>query len=224
MTVSGQKFEILVDPNLALQFKKGAKIDMNSILAYPVIYKDIKSTEVVAETDLQKAFGTKDVFKIAEKIVKEGELQLTTEQRREMVEQKRTQIAAIISKRGINPQTNTPHPMQRILNVMNQSGLNIDPFIDAEFQVDKIVKEIKKSIPLKFQKVLLEFKLPPQFAGKVYSILKTGGSVQKEQWLNDGSLQVDLEILAGVQDELFDKISSVTHGDFESKILKREDA
>ncbi len=223
LTVSGQKFEILVDPNLALQFKKGAKVNMNDILAYPVIYRDVRSTEAVAENDLQKVFGTKDVFTIAEKILREGELQLTTEQRREMVEQKRNQVAAVIAKRGINPQTNTPHPPQRILNVMQQSGVNIDPFVDAELQVDKVVKEIKKLIPIKFQKVLLQLKFPPQFAGKIYSVLKSGGSIQKEQWLNDGSLQVDLEILAGVQDELFEKIAGVTHGSFESKILKRED-
>lgn len=196
---------------------------MNDVLAYPVIYKDVRSTESVSATDLQKVFGTTDVFKVAEKILREGELQLTTEQRREMLTQKKNQIASVIAKRGINPQTNTPHPPQRILNVMEQCGVNIDPFVDAELQVDKVVKEIKKLIPIKFQKVVLQLKFPPQFAGKIYSILKTGGTIQKEQWLNDGSLQIDLEILAGVQDELFEKISGMTHGSFESKILKRED-
>ena len=197
---------------------------MNEIMAYPVIYRDVRTTESVSESELQKFFGTRDIFKIAERILREGELQLTTEQRREMVEQKRNQIAAIIAKRGVNPQTNTPHPPQRILNVMQQSGANIDPFVDAELQVDKIVKEIKKLLPIKFQKVFLQLKFPPQFAGKIYSVLKSAGIVQKEQWLNDGSLQVELEILAGVQDEFFEKVSSSTHGNFESKVLKREDA
>jgi len=165
---------------------------MNDILAYPAVYKDVRSTENVPESELQKAFGTTDVFKIAEKIIKEGEIQLTTEQRRQMVEQKRNQIANIISKRGINPQTNSPHPPQRILNVMEKSGVNIDPF-------------------------------SAQYAGKSYSILKNYGSLTDEKWLNDGSLQVNLKILAGMQDELFEKVSSLTHGQFESKIIKREE-
>ena len=223
MHLSGQRFEILVDPNKALEFKKGTKVDMNDILAYPAIYHDVRNTDMVSEQDLQKIFGTADYKKIAEKIIKEGELQLTTEQRREMTNQKRMQIAAIISKRGINPQTNAPNPPQRILTAMDKAGVNVDPFVDAELQIDKVLKLIKPILPIKFQKALIQMKFPPQFAGKVYSDLKKSGEIKNEQWLNDGSLQVQIEILAGVQDEIFQKMSNVTHGQFESKVLKRED-
>jgi ribosome maturation protein SDO1 len=223
LTVGGQKFEMLVDPSKALDFKKGTKIDMSEIIAFPGVYHDVRNTERVPESDLQKFFGTTDVMKIAEKIIKQGELQLTTEQRRQMVEQKKTQIAAIISKRGINPQTNTPHPPQRIMNAMDQAGINVDPFVDAEMQIDKVLKSIKTIIPIKFENVVLQVKIPAQFAGKSYNILKTSGSVLSEQWLNDGSLQVQVKILAGIQDEFFQKISGLTHGQFESKVVKRED-
>jgi ribosome maturation protein SDO1 len=220
---SGQRFEILVDPNKALEFKRGMKMSISDILAYPAIYKDARSTDMVAEQDLQKNFGTTDVFKIAEKIIREGELQLTTEQRRNMVEQKKNQIANFISKKGINPQTNAPNPPQRILNAMDKAGINVDPFVDAELQVNKILKGIKAILPIKFQKVTFQVKIPPQFAGRVYSVLKTSGSITSEQWLNDGSLSVSIEILGGMQEELFQKISSLTHGSFESKVVKRED-
>jgi ribosome maturation protein SDO1 len=218
----GQKFEILVDADKALQFRRGKEIDMNDILAYPVIYRDVRSSEAAPSQDLQKIFGTTDVFKIAGKIIKEGEVQLTTEQRRQMVEQKKNQIAAIISKRGINPQTNTPHPIQRILNAMDQKGVNIDPFIDAELQIDKIVNIIKLLLPIRFQKVTIQIKVPMQYSGKIYGILKESGSVKQEQWLSDG-LQLNIEILAGVQDELTEKIANLTHGSFELKVIKRED-
>ncbi|MGC8812793.1 MAG: ribosome assembly factor SBDS [Candidatus Aenigmatarchaeota archaeon] len=221
--ISGRKFEILVDPYKALEFKKGAKINVDEILAYPAIYRDVRSTECVPENELQKLFGTTDVFKVAEKIIKEGELQLTTEQRRQMVEQKKNQIANIIARKGINPQTNTPHPPQRILNAMEQAGVNIDPFVDAELQVDKVLKEIKALLPIKFQKVTIQFKIPPQYSSKVFSIVKRSVDVKSEKWLDDGSLEISVEVLAGVQDEIFQKISSLTHGNFESKIVKRED-
>jgi len=220
---SGQKFEILVDPKKALEFKKGAKIDLRDIIAYPSIYKDVSSTDVVAERDLQKVFSTTDAFKIAEKIIREGELQLTTEQRKEMVEQKRTQIADIISRRGINPQTNTPHPPQRILAAMGKAGIAIDPFADAELQVDKTVKALKTLLPISFQRVTIAIRVQPQYAGRVYSILKGMGTVSKEQWLNDGSLQVEMDVLGGMQQDLFDKVASLTHGSFESKIIKKTD-
>lgn len=223
LSIGSKKFEILVDPNKALEFKKGASISMSDILAYPVVYKDAKTTEEVAAADLQGAFGTTDAYKIAEKIIKQGEMQVTTEQRRQMVEQKRTQIAAIIARQAVNPQNNLPHPPQRILNAMDQAGVNVDPFADANVQVDKILKVIKPILPIKFQKIVLQLKITPQFAGKAYPVLKTAGNMQQEQWLNDGSLQVNLEIMAGVQDELTQKLANLTHGQYEVKVLKRED-
>ena len=220
---SGQKFEVLIDPNKALDFKKGAKIDINEIIAFPGVYHDVRNTERVPEQDLQKIFGTTDVLKIAEKIIREGELQLTTEQRRQMVEQRRMQIATIIARRGINPQTNTPHPPQRILNAMDKAGINIDPFVDGEQQIDKVLKGIKTIIPIKFQNVIIQFKIPPQFAGKAYTTLKASGAIISEQWLNDGSLQLSLKMMAGLQEEVFQKIAGLTQGSFETKLVKRED-
>lgn len=218
-----QRFEILVDPNKAMDFKNGKTVPMGDILAYPTIYKDTKTTEAVPEKDLQRAFGTTDATKIAAKILKEGEIQITTEQRREMTEQKRHLIAALISKRGINPQTNTPHPEQRIMNAMQQAGVNIDPFADAEMQLERVVKAIKPILPLRFQNVTLQVKIPPQFAGKAYSAIKSSGKVTGEQWLNDGSLQANIEMLAGVMDDFTQKLANLTHGSFESKVTKRED-
>ena len=223
LTIGNRKFEVLVDSQKAQEFKRGTAMNVADILAYPVIYKDTKTTEEVSMADLQNAFGTTDVYKIAERIIKHGEMQVTTEQRRQMVEQKKTQIANIIAKQAVNPQTNTPHPPQRILNAMDQVGVSIDPFIDGNMQVDKVLKAIKPILPIKFQKVVLQLKIQPQFAGKVYSVLKSSGTLQQEQWLNDGSLQVNLEIMAGIQDELFQKLANLTHGQYESKVVKRED-
>jgi len=222
-SVSGRKFEILVDSKKALELKRGGKVAMEDVLAYPAVYKDASAAEPVPGEDLQKAFGTTDIYKIAERIIREGELQLTTEQRREMTEQKRLQIAEIISRRGINPQTNTPHPPQRILGVMEKAGVSIDPFTPAEQQIDKILKLIKPIIPIKFERVTLQLKIPPQFSGRVYSVLKGAGTISQEKWLNDGSLQLNIEVLGGMQAELLDKLASLTHGNFESKAVSEQE-
>ena len=221
---SGENFEILVDPKNALEFKKGEEIDLNDILAYPSIYKDVKSTDVVPQDILQKIFGTTDIFVIAKTIIKKGELHLTTEQRKEMMTAKEKQIADIISRRGVNPQTNSPHPPQRIMNAMEEAGVKIDPFIDAELQIDGILKDLKTFLPISFQKVIIAVRVQPQFAGRVYPILKKIGAVKKEEWLNDGSLKVEVEILGGMQQELYDKLADATHGDFEANVTSRLDA
>ncbi len=215
------KFEILVDPKKAEEFRQGKEISMDDVLAYPGIYKDVRKGDLFPDEDLQKNFGTTYVFIIAKKIVLEGELQFTTEQRRKLVEQKTNEIANIISRRAINPQTNTPHPPQRILNSMEQVGVHIDPFLDTNTQVDRIVKSIKVIIPIRIESVVVQIIIPPQHAGKVYSELKRSFEGLSESWLNDGSLQMVLTIPAGIEGELLQKIGNLTKGNFKSKIIKR---
>ncbi len=220
---SGKIFEIMVDPKKALDFKKGSDINMKEILAYPSIYKNVSTTDVVAEDDLQKVFGTTDVFEIAEKIIKNGDLQLTTEQKKNMRNNKKKQIIELISRRGVNPQTDTPHPPKRIENAIDKAGVKIDPFKDAESQLDEIVKALKTFIPITFQRATVSIRVQPQYAGRVYSVLKDLGNVKKEQWLNDGSLNIEIEVLGGLQQELFDRMAKLTHGNFESKVVRKEE-
>jgi len=220
---SGMKFEVLVDPDKALDLKKGKKMKLDEILAYPGVYHDVRRGNAIPENELQESFGMTDVYKIARKILMEGDLQFTTEQRRKFVEDKKREIADIISKRGINPQTKTPHPPQRILNAMEKAGIRVDPLIDADLQVNKIVESIKPLLPIKFQRVVVRITIPPQFGGKMYSVLKRTMGKFEENWLNDGSLQVTLDIPVGMQEDLFKKIGDVTRGNFRSEIIKRVD-
>src|SRR3972149_11972895 len=82
----GKMFEVFVDPDGALAFKKGDHVKIESILAVEDVFSDAKTGDRPAEQDVLNAFGTKDALKIAEKIILEGELQLTTEQRRKIQE------------------------------------------------------------------------------------------------------------------------------------------
>jgi len=220
---SGKWFEVLVDPNKALEMKKGKQFGLDDVLAYPGIYYDVRKGDAIPSNELQTNFGTVDIYQIAQKIIKEGELQFTTEQRRKFIEDKTNEIADIIARRAINPQTNTPHPPQRILNAMKTAKIQVDPLIDAEMQVNKIVESIKPLLPIKFQKLIVRIEIPPQIIGKVYSELKRMTGKFAENWLNDGSLQATIEMPAGAQDEFFKKIGDLTKGNFKSEIIKRVD-
>ena len=41
----------------------------------------------------------------------------------------------------------------------------------------------------------------------------------KEEWLPNGSLSIDLEVPAGLQNNLFDELNNIAHGNIESKEL-----
>tara|TARA_Y100000034_G_scaffold106690_1_gene135583 strand:- start:1690 stop:2385 length:696 start_codon:yes stop_codon:yes gene_type:complete len=210
-------FEILVDCEMALNFKKGKVSNLDDVLATDDIFKDVKKGEKAS--DLQSVFGTEDARKIAEIIIKEGEVQLTSEYKKKLRDEKKKRIINLIVRGCINPDTNTPHPPQRIESALEEAKVRIDEFKPAEEQVNEIIDKIRVILPIKYEIREIAIKIPGAYAGKSFPILKQYGKVMKDEWQNDGSLVAVVEIPAGIQEEFFDKLNSLTKGDVESKIL-----
>jgi ribosome maturation protein SDO1 len=215
----GTTFEILVDPELAMAVKSGQSDDIRSILAIDKVFKDAKKGDKAADEMVQKVFGTTDVLKVAEEIVRRGEIQVTTEQRRQMREQRLRQVVALISKRAINPQTGMPHPPARIESAMEKARVHVDEFKSAEEQLPDIVKALQPLIPLKFEVKRIAVKIPAAYTGKTQRVVKSFATVKQEQWLNDGSWAAVVEVPAGIQAEFFDKLNELTRGEAQTKVL-----
>lgn len=219
LTLEGKKFEIYVDPELAELYKEGKKPDVKNILVVQEIFTNAKKGERAKQSDLEKAFGTSDIDKITEIILKKGIINLTTEQKRKKVEEKKKQIVALIAREAIDPRTNAPHPVARIEEALEKAKVQIDPFRDARDQLPEILKEIKFILPIKIEKVKVEVKIPSSFAHRSYGVLKSWGII-KEEWLNDGSLKVVIELPAGAQGEFYERLNKLTSGQNETRIIK----
>lgn len=208
----GEKFEILVKPDPALEYKLGKRKDISSILVSDEIYTDSgKGTRASAEK-LLKAFQTEDSIIIAEKIIQKGVLNLTTDQRRKMTEAKRKQIVTFIAKTYVDPRSHLPHPPLRIEQAMKDARVSIDPQKHVEEQVKELVEKLRSIIPLKSENMSLEITIPAQFTAQSYSVLKSVGSLKDEQWQPNGSLKAILEIPAAARPGVIDRLGSVTKG------------
>lgn len=210
--LKGQKFEIPVKPDLAFKFREGEKVSISEVLWADTIFKDVKKGLKASPDSLRKAFGTEDIEKIAEKILKEGQIQLTEEERKKMIEAKRKQIINYIVKNTIDPKSGKPIPEQRIENALDQVRFNIDPFKGAEAQALEAVKKLSILMPIKVAKALLEITIPSEYASRAYKEIQRIGEVKKANWGSDGSLKVELEIPAGAQIEVIDKVQSLAKG------------
>ena len=208
----GEKFEIMVKPDPALDYKLGKKKDISAVLVSDEIYTDSgKGTRPSAEK-LQKAFNTEDQIAIAEIIMKKGDLNLTTDQRRKMIEEKRKQIVHFIAKTYVDPKTHLPHPPLRIEQAMKDGRVSIDPQKNVDEQVKEIVDKLRSIIALKSENLQLEIIIPAQFASQSYAVLKSVGSLKKEEWQNNGSLKAILEIPAAARPTVIDRLGSITKG------------
>jgi len=208
----GEKFEILVKPDPALEYKLGKNKDISSVLVSDEIYTDSSKGTRASTEKLLKAFKTDDATTIAEKILQKGELNLTTNQRRKMIEEKRKQIVEFIAKTYVDPRSHLPHPPLRIEQAMKDARASIDPQKNVDDQVKDIVEKLRLIIPLKSENLVLEIVVPAQFAAQSYSVLKSTGILKKEDWLANGSLKAILEIPAAARPNVIDRLGSITKG------------
>jgi ribosome maturation protein SDO1 len=219
LTKDNEHFEILVKPNKALDYRNGKISGLSDVLAAEIIFSDANKGTKVSEEIMRKAFGTVDALKIADTILKKGTLQLTTEQRRKMVEDKRRQVIDFISRQAVDPKTNLPHPPMRIENAMEQIRYPIDPYKPVEEQAKDIVKLLRPILPLKIEQVIVAVKIPTQFAARAYGAVKTMGTIKREEWRGDGSWYGEIELPAGSYASLLNKLGDATKGSGEAKII-----
>jgi ribosome maturation protein SDO1 len=216
----GEHFEILVDPEGAYELKKGAGIKIEDILAVEDVFENASRGDRVPEEDLIKAFGTTNIFDIARKIVLEGEINLTSDQRHRMLEEKRRQVVTFISRNAINPQTMTPHPPQRIERAMEEAGVHIDLVKSVEENVNIAMKAIRPIIPIRFEEVKVAVKVPANYAARAFGELQGFGKIVKDEWQSDGSWIGVIQMPAGMQPEFYDLVNKLSKGEAVTKLLR----
>ena len=214
-----RNFEVLVDPEKADLIRSGTEVGIGDALVVEEIFEEASKGEKATESNLMTVFSTTDVQEIAKRIIKEGEVQLTAEQRRKKVEEKKRMVIDRISRISINPQTNTPHPPQRIEIAMKEAKVHIDPFKPVDELVSATVKAIRPIIPIKIEEVQIAIKIPAAYSGRVYEI-KKNYEVTKEEWEGDGSFVALLRVPAGMRDELFSFLNGITKGEVQTRIVK----
>lgn len=215
----GEHFEVLVDPDRALDVKDGEDVDLDELIAADEVFEDSEKGKRVGDDELNKVFGTNDIKEIVYEIIRTGEVQLTTEQRRNMRQEMRKEIATTIARRAVNPQTDKPHPPKRIKNAMDEAGIHVDEMKDVESQVSDTIDEIKAILPLSIEEVKIAVRVPADHAGEASGKLRDIGELEKEDWGNDGSWRAVVKMPAGLQDKFYKKANSVTKGEVETKII-----
>jgi len=217
---SGEKFEILVDPDLALAYKRREITDISKTMIIDTIFLDSSKGIKASKEKLEAIFGTSDHLEIAKIMYDKGQLLLTASQRKMLTEQKLKQIVNIISRTYVDPRTKLPHPPIRIENAIEVAKVSIDPFREAEEQVKEIVKKLMPIIPLSVESLEIAIKIPAEFTAKAYGIVKNMAEIKKQEWHSDGSWIALVSIPAGMQGEFLERLGKATQGNLQTKIMR----
>jgi len=218
----GEHFEVLADPENALRLREGGDIDLDAVLAIEEIFKDASKGEKASDENLKHAFSTTDPTAIAKRIIIEGDLHLTAQQRRKIQEDKRKQVVATIAANAINPQTGLPHPPQRIEKALEEAKVNIDPLKSVDEQVNVALKAIRPLIPIRFEEVNIAVKVPAHYAAKLQGPIQRFGTIVRREWQKDGSWIGVVRFPAGLQNDFYELVNRLSRGEAETRIVTRE--
>ena len=207
----GKRFELFVDPDLVELWKSdNSAVELGKLLAIEDVFLDAKDGERPTAELLENVFGTLDVHKIATRILSEGEIQLTANQRKKMVDMKRKQIIQHIQYNAIDPRTKTPHPHTRIELALEQSKYSVDPFKRLELQVKEAIKLLKPLIPLSFETTRMAFRISGKHYGATSQLLRE--YKEKDEWLENGDWVCVIEIPSGMKADLISKVMNRDSG------------
>ena len=214
------RFEVLVDPHEAEHIIEGKTENILSALAIDAVFSDSKKGTHAPIESLQKHFNTTDISTIAQEIIQKGEIQLTTEQRREMQDKKKKRIVDLIVKNAMDPKTKMPHPRTRIELALEEAKVHIDPFKSVNQQMKTILETLRPLLPISMEQARISVKIPPEHVGKAYGAVRSFGTLEREEWQSDGTWIGIVKLPAGMQTDFYDRLNTLTKGNVETRILK----
>lgn len=217
----GERFEILVDPGKAALVRQGQPVEIEDVVAALNVFGNASKATRASDEALMKVFHTTDFNAVARKIIEKGEIHLTADQRKQMIEEKRRQVVTFISRNAVNPQTGHPHPPHRIEMAMEEARVNIDPFKHLDELVKETVKALRPLLPIRFEELRLAIKIPPELAAKAYGDIAAASTMEKDEWLKDGSWVCVVRIPAGIQGDFYDLVNKLSKGEGQVRILNQ---
>ncbi len=218
----GEKFEIIIEPDKAIAYRNRELADLREAVKYEKVFVDAKKGLPAPEASMKQAFETTDFLKVAEFILRNGEIQLSSHYRDSLREAKRKQLIELIHRNGVDPRTGLPHPVQRVENAFTVAKVRVDENRKAEDQLDDVVKMLRPVMPIRFETRKIQLVVPSSYASKAHLLIKGFGRNINDSWHSDGTLLCVVEIPAGLQEELLERLNKLTHGDIDVKILEEK--
>jgi ribosome maturation protein SDO1 len=138
----GHNFEVVLeDIDKAIEVKHGKELDMRQVINGDKVFKDADKGEIAAGTLMKQWFETDDTFEVAKIIIQKGEINLNSEQRNRIFENRKKKIVEYIHANAFDPKTRLPHPLQRIELAMKEAKVSIDPYDKFDFQIKQVISK-----------------------------------------------------------------------------------
>jgi ribosome maturation protein SDO1 len=216
----GEEFQVLVDFDELQKFKKKSnEISVHDVLADSHIYKDQKKGELASQIALDKVFANKEEDEIFKEILLKGECQIPTAFLNKLREEKREQIINYLAQNAVNA-NGARYSQTVIRDAINKLSFTVNPNQDAMYQVDDILKLLKKEMPIKIETSVLEIAVPPQYMSAFFGPFRKMGTVTKEYYDDQGQLRLHLEVTSGAKEDVIEYVKKHSNNEASYHVSK----
>lgn len=205
-------FEIMTKPGSVRLFLAG-KLGWDKVLSADIIFTNAKKGNIAREQELKEVFGTSDVNKCAEIMVREGQSQVSASERKEDIDNHRRAIIGYLH-RSFTDQAGLMHPIVRLESVLDEAKIRVDPSVTVHKQAEEVIRKMQGKLVFKKGTTDYTITVPKQYAKKCSTIIyKYSPVMHKEQRTSDRfSWKVCFSV--GEINQFIEEMNSITDGDY----------
>ncbi|KNA17875.1 hypothetical protein SOVF_075930 [Spinacia oleracea] len=145
----GIRFEIACFKNKVLSWRSGIEKDIDEVLQSHTVFSNVSKGLLAKSKDLKAAFLTDDTTTICLEILEKGDLQVAEKEREAQLSLQFRDIATIVMKNTINPDTKRPYSITMIERLMHDIHFAVDPHNSSKKQALDVIHQLVKKFPIK---------------------------------------------------------------------------
>ncbi|MFT4313059.1 MAG: ribosome assembly factor SBDS [Candidatus Woesearchaeota archaeon] len=214
---NGLTFEVVIDPQKYTEYYAG-KLSAVDILISQDIFHSAQKGELASK--VQEVFSsTNDAL---QEIIQKGEVHLTAKFKKELRDQKFKQIIDKIVSQSIDPRTSLPIPRARLDIALEKIRIKVDEFKPVEDQIQPVFAQLREQLPIKLAHHIIQVRVPVQYGGKIRPIAQKYGTLEKEEYLSNGTYMCRIKVPSGLVQTCTQKIDGISQHEAEFELHLQE--
>ncbi|TKY88075.1 hypothetical protein EX895_003171 [Sporisorium graminicola] len=188
---AGKRFEIACYKNKVREWRTGVETDLDEVVQIENVFVNVSKGQVAPSDDLQKAFGTTEIPKILQEILKKGELQVGDKERQHELSNTWKDIATQVAEKCVDPGSQRPYTVGMIEKAMHDVHYSVKPARSAKQQALDVIRLLqeKQTIPIERARMRVRITMPNKDGKKLKDkLLPLTDKVEDEDWSDEWEL------------------------------------
>jgi ribosome maturation protein SDO1 len=205
--------ELLCKAETVAKYREG-KLKADDCLLAEIIFKNASKADQASSSDLKKVFGTDNLDTSIKTMLDKGSFQLTKNELKEKVAQKRIKLCALLNDTYVNPKNSLPYTITMWDSILTEYKITVDPDTPADSQMNDVKKKLLGKVAMaKVDQMELILILKHDYWAKISGSVYQTATIVREKYLPK---EVKMELAMRPSDfvKLSAELNKIADGDY----------